>query len=346
MAYETGVSTGPSDLMNKIYVHAGANGWTQIRTDGSGGDGSGGGGHQHSISDGSAAPGFQVNIIADDSSADANLSIQPSVSDSGNSVAFFDHTGSPDDTGAAGTFVRFGQWDSVGPIDQGFSGTSVAYHIFSGTAEAGRYIHVTVEGTTGVFWHLSFGSVDRAGTFDGGQYVTALNVNADNVVFYPFQSKNINSISAQWIRDDDHFANTSAAHETDGVSWWHQDIGWCSLQGETANFSAPLWIHGLQLFNQRTPFSPNWLNVYADKTAGITKAWKCVGRTPDIRLCSLDGREPNELITIGSDTWHIFPIHVKDDFATTTSVYKNRSIGAPAPYNTSGLMGFAIRRNP
>ncbi len=344
MAYETGVSTGPSNLIGKIYTHAGSNGWTQVRNNGSGGDGSG----QHSISDGSATAGFQLNMIADDSAADANVSLQPSISDSGVGVAFYDHTGSPDDTGAAGTFVRWGQWDAVGAIDQGFSGTSVAYHIFSGTAEAGRYIHVVVEGTTGVFWHLSFGSCDRAGTLDGGQYVTALNVNADFNNFFPFQSLNGNSLSAQWFRDDDNFAITAAAHETDGVSWWHQDIGWAGLYGSTVSFVAPLYVHGLQGFNQRTPFGPNWLTTWALRSPTIpSTAHKIVGRTPDIRFCSMDGREPNEEITIGSDTWLIFPMHVKNaTFSTGNAAFQNQNIGAPAPYNNSGLMGFAIRKNP
>ncbi len=344
--YETGVSTGPSDLISKIYAFAtGSQGWTGHRTNGLGGDGPGAD-NQHSFSDASAAAGFAIHMIADNAAATAHIQIQPSKTDSGSALTdFFDHPGSPDDTGATGTFVRYGQFDDFEAAAQGFDGTSIAYHLFAGTAEAGRYIHCVVEGTTGAFWHLHFGSLDRGGAYAGGQYVTAGNFRLGGGVFWPWQGININNVSAQWARDDDNFASDTAAYQTDGTSFWHQNFGWAGLQGSGTNFTFPLYMGGLNGFNQRTAFAPNWLNIHALRAATSGTTLKIIGSTPDVRLISMSGREPGEEITIGSDVWKCFPTHVKSTALTTTVAFQNTGVGGSAPNNNSGLQGFALKKH-
>lgn len=346
MGYSTGISTSPSDLIVDIYSFAGTEGWTQVRANG---DDDGTGNDQRSFSD--PTSGVQFNLVGDDASDKAHIRCQPSTGDSGlTSTAFYAHPGSPDDSGTNGTFVRCGQYDVSASQAQGFEGTSVGYQLFGGANTAGeKYIHVVVEGETNVYWHLHMGHIEPAGaiTSPGGAYVTALNVNEGGSVFWPWQSANSNADSAQYLLDNDNFANGTAAHETNATDYWHQDFGQASYQNNGFLMTAQTYVCGLQNFNQRTPFGPNWTWVWPNKTPSMSNnPWRLTGHTPDLRLISMDGRSPGETVTIGSDTWHIIPLHNMDaDRSTTTAAYTNFLTAGAAPNNDSGLMGFAFKQN-
>ena len=343
MGFATGISTSPADLVTDIYSEAGTQGWTQVRADG---DDDGTGNDQRSISDPTSS--VQFNMVADNASDKAHIRIGVSTADSGIGAAFYAHTGTPEDSGANGTFVRMGQFDISASQSQGFEGTSVGWQIFSGANTAGeKYLHVVVEGTTNVFWHLHMGHIQPAGTLTspGGAYLAALNVNQSGVVFWPWQSNNTNSDSAQYLLDNDNFANATAAYETDATNFWHQDFGQAGTQGSVNSMTGILYQGGLQNFNQRTPFGPNWSWVWPSKAPQVgNDAFIINGHTPDVRLVSMDGRTPGEEITIGSDTWHIIPMHRKAIRLTNT--YQNFLTAGPAPNNDSGLMGFAYKEIP
>ena len=100
---------------------------------------------------------------------------------------------------------------------------------------------------------------------------------------------------------------------------------------------------GLQNFNQRSPFGPNWSWVWPLKSPLVgNDAFIINGHTPDLRLVSMDGRTPDEVVTIGADDWHIIPMHRK----TLREAYTNVTTGGSAPNNDSGLMGFAYKEIP
>lgn len=339
MAFETGVSLSPTDLLSRLVTRLTTDGWTIIRTNGSPGA-------QVSISDASAALGTQFNFLADDTAATASWSCQPSAGDGGSGVAFYDHAGSPDNSGSSVGYVSFGHEAST--TDQGFSGTHTAYFFFTGTTSAGRYCHVVVEGTAGVYFHLNFGTAEKAGTFDGGAYMSALSVDSDSNIHWLWDfTAGGGTAGTNWFRNDDHF--TSVGQSTDaGVSRWFEDVAFAGNQGGNQQMYAPLYQGGLQSFNQRTPFCPIWLHVFNSiSPSPVTTAYKICGHIPDMRFCSMDGREPGETIVIGVDTWHIFPMHRKttDGVSTTSSAYVNTFTGGGAPNNDSNLMGLAYRQN-
>jgi len=339
MAFETGVSTSPSNLLSKLVTRLTTDGWTIVRTNGSPGA-------QVSISDGSATEANQFNFLADDTAASARIECQPSRADGGAGVAFYAHTGSPNTSGSSGTFISMGQKSSTG--DQGFSGSHVAYFFFTGSTADGRYCHIVVEGTTGVYFHLFFGTIAKAGTFTGGQYMTALNVTTAGSFNWPFQFNEAKANSTSWIRCDDFFTSVSVTTDA-GVSRWHEGPGMAHNNGSTANYAATWYQGGLQSFNQRTPFGPNLCIVWnAVSPSAANTAHKIVGHTPDLRICSMDGREPGDVLTIGADDWRIYPAHRKttDGTSQTTSAYVNTFVGGPAPNNDSNLAGFALLEVP
>lgn len=339
MAFETGVSLSPSDLLNRLVIRLDADGWTIIRVDGSPGS-------QVSVSDGSAAEANQWNFLADDTAAIANISCQPSRADGGSGLAFYAHTGSPDNSGSIGTYAQIGHKTSA--TDQGFSGTHTKYFFFTGSTANGRYCHIVVEGTTGIYFHMAFGTCEKAGSFNGGQYISASSTGAiSNHSFWLFQFGNATSRNTAWFRDDDHF--NSIGQTTDaGLSRWFQDFAFAGNAGTTFQMFGPLYQLGLQAFNQRTPFCPIWLTVFNSLIPSpVSTAWKLNGHVPDMRFVSLDGREPGETIVIGADTWHLFPMFRKttDGISTTSSAYGDTFTGGSAPNHDSNLMGLAYRQN-
>ncbi len=340
MAFETGVSTSPSDLLSKLVTRLTTDGWTIIRTNG-------GAGADVVISDGSAAETNLFAFRANDTAATASLRCQPAVSDAGMGAAFFAHTGSPNTSGSISTLVPMGHHSSG--TDQGFSGPHVAYFFFTGTTSDGRYCHIAVEGTTGVYFHMMFGTCEKAGTFSGGQYVTGMNVgNVASHVQWMWDFAAPGSFGTMWFRNDDHF--TTIGQTTDaGVSRWFEDVGFAGNQGSSSHMAGPTYMGGLQAFNQRTPFGPIWCHVFNSLTPTPTStAWKLCGHIPDARFVSMDGREPGDTIVIGADTWHVFPMHRKttDGTSTTSDAYDNSFSGGGAPNNDSNLMGVAFREVP
>ncbi len=343
MAFETGVSLSPSDLLAKLVTRLTTDGWTIIRTNGAPGA-------QVSVSDPSAAEANQFNFLADDTLATASIDCQPSRADAGIGASFFAHTGSPVTSGAAGTFCSIGH-PSPNTVDQGFSGTGgghVAYFFFTGSLPDGRYAHIVVEGTTGVYFHLHFGTIEKAGTFDGGQYMHGFTTRSTGAFVWPWTTNNQVTQSTNWMRCDDFFTGIGVTTDA-GLSRWFQDSG-NNFQVSGINRLSDDWFSGgLINFNQRTPFGPNLAFVWNAVTPSTgTSAYNIIGHTPDLRPCSMDGREAGETVVIGSDTWHIFPIHRKtiDGTSTTTSAYLNTFSAGPAPNNDSNLAGYAYLEVP
>jgi len=339
MAFETGVSLSPSDLLSKLVTRLTTDGWTIVRTNGSPGA-------QVSVSDGSAAEANQFNFLADDTAAVAAIDCQPSRADGGSGVSFFAHTGSPNTAGTNGTFVSIGHRTSA--TDQGFSGTHTAYFFFTGSTPDGRYAHIVVEGTAGVFFHLFFGTIAKAGTFVGGQYMTGFTTTSTGLFTWPFQFNESKFRSTSWIRCDDFFTGISVTTDA-GLSRWHEAPGMAHNNGTATNYAAAWYQGGLQNFNQRSPFGPNLCIVWnAVSPSSVSTAHKILGHTPDLRLVSMDGRDPGEVLVIGADSWRIFPVHRKtlDGSSTTTSAYVNTTAAGPAPNTDSNLAGFALLEVP
>jgi len=338
MPYETGVSTSPSDLLAKMVTRMSTDGWTTVRLTGAPGT-------QVSMSDGSAAVTTQFNFLADNSTSIANISCMPSNGDSGSGVNFYAHTGSPNTSGTDGTFIHFGQ--KLSTADEGFSGNSTAYHFFTGTTTSGRYVHVVLEGTAGVFWHLCFGTIEKAGAFDGGAYMTASSVRSQtDGVHWAFDWAKTTFVNTHWFRNDSHYITKSTTTDA-GASRWFENFSFAGNRTTTQHMPGPLYQGGLQSFNQRTPFAPIWIHTFDSAAPTPTSTgWVIAGHIPDMRFVSMDGREPGETIVIGADTWHLFPMHRKttDGTSTTSVAYTNtHTTGGPAPHNDSNLMGLAYR---
>ena len=336
MAYQTGVSTSPSNLLSLMETRLNTDGWTIVRNNGAAETGSS---NQLSVSDPAPAEGNQYNFVAYDSPAeDARWEFQPSTGDSGAGAAFYNHTGTPNGTNAAGTHCMFGN-SPLSTNDQGFSGSSISYHFFSGQTPSGnRYCHIVLEGTAGVYFMAMFGTIEKAGTFTGGQYATGTPYrNTSSGIIWPFQFAPSLSDGTQWIRADNLFSS--------GSPGWRELNGFFSKLGGGGVLNH-LYMGGLTASAQRTPFAPMLVPFWANDTPSLASTQSAlIGHVPDVMICSMDGREPGEVITLGSDNWHIFPVHRKtvDGTSTTSQAYVNTNVAGSAPNNDSNLQGIAFR---
>lgn len=315
MAFQQGVSTSPSDLLNDLATFAAANGYT-VNTGGLGGDGPG----QVSFDDGA---GFHVHAIAEDSND--RIRSQPATAYDGSGTAFYAHTGSPNTSGTTATTVQMAE----------IPGPHTQYYFFAPNS-APRYIHVALEVTAGVYSHWMFGSMTKFGTFTGGGYCTALGWRANNITgtTVPFMSNNPTNVGTQWLRADGMFGG--------GSPQWHEGIGWgFSEDGIPGlSFVAELYQVGLVNLTQRTPLVP----IYMKVSQGFSIDQNIpLGAVQDIRLCALEALNGGDILTIGSDDWRVFPVRVKGN--RTGSGAFNIG-GDPAPNHDTGLMGLAYREIP
>lgn len=337
MAFETGVSTSPSNLLALLNTRLSTDGWTIVRNNGLAESGSS---LQLSVSDPAATETNQFNFVAFDTPvATSRWEFQLATGDGGASVNFYNHTGTPNSSGSNGTFTRFGH-THASTADQGFSGTSIAYFFFSGANPSGdRYCHIVLEGTAGVYWHAMFGTIEKAGAFTGGQYTAAsLTQHTVSGLHWPFQFAPSIVSGKPWIRFDNVFSSGSP--------------GWRELNGQFGNIGGAspvlgMFGGGLDDQTQRTPFAPMLVPYWASETPTVgSTQYVLAGHLPDVMQCSMEGREPGETVTLGSDTWHLFPVHRKttDGVSTTTAAYINTNVAGPVPNNDSNIMGIAYRQ--
>lgn len=403
MAYSTSTATSPDGLLSAIYTFATANGWTGQTNTGTGGDPAS---SQRVLDDG--AGGVFAMIPQN---AGGEIHLQPAAVYDSSSTPFYDHLGSPDNIGTAGSFVKCGGIPN---------GSSFTYHLFLPNA-APRYIHVVVRASSGVFTHLAFGTCAKHGTFGGGQYASALswrsasntngafmffdgvnsghatswarcdgafgvpttrsvtNATASNdrltitshgittgtgpVYFSAEAIAGIDTATNYWVRSQN--ANEVTLHTTEAganagtgtvditadggtatmvLPTWNEEIGYAHGVSTSSTgfrgFAGSLYWSGLIDLTQRTPFAPNFLKTEQTGSPGQTIIF---GHTPDLRICSVEGRNPDgETVTIGSDDWLIFPARtIGASPATNSTAYQ---FTGTTPNHVSNYAGYAYRK--
>lgn len=313
LQYQTGVFTSAKNLLDLLETFASTHGWTVNTSTGTGGDPSN---EQLSLQ----SDGHVVNIIAENTNG--RWRAQPSTAWINNSTNFYAHTGTPNSGGAVTTTVQFTL----------LNGSGVAYHFFASDS-APRYIHVVAETTANRFSHFSFGTITKLGTWTGGGYVTGLAASTTVVTqtMYPFGYDINITNGTQWLRVDNLVGL--------GSPGWRQEWG----QFETNDGGEPmtnyLWKCGLDTQTQRSMLAPIFCVAEAAEGQPVS-AGLLLGSIPNARFISMEGRQPGETLTIGSDTWRVFPIREKVS-ATGTAAY---TAAGTAPNFHTALSGLAYRQ--
>jgi len=328
MAYETGTALDFEDLLSKLDTFATGlttdpwvsgytpnpdttNRWFELHKTG------------HSFSmryPASMAAGETASVHH--ASAYINSSTEPGAhtSDSGNGY----------NVGTGGTSANLETERCVSEIGNGpFS----QYHFFADDTTF-DYVHVVVEITAGVFRHFGFGHLDKFGdNWVGGQYVYG---------HYHDQATNRTAVSTQHTTMLDGLYSATngirgaTVRLTSGLpnqstSVWGVCVATSSLGTDTAALARQK-IHGgfragMEARGFGSPvgnFSSGVIPMYSFaayyKDPSNSRVY-LLGYQPDVRAVSCFNFSPGDEITIGVDTWIIFPMALRTEANVANRTY-------------------------
>lgn len=323
MPYQAGTATNLQDLLNKLGTFAGANGWT-VHFSGARTGGAGSTGHALILSRGDV----QGILRSNNSAGSPGLNPGPYLeallwSGAYNSAS----TESQPQVSA----VSDSNW---------MAGPYVAYHVYT-NASGTPYFHVVVEVTSGIFRHFGIGQLRRFGAFTNGCYAygtcmafatSPAYINTANSFHgYPFNGSNQNSYGG----------NTLVRADFDGVSPRYCQAGAFEttgrlhggyMQGSAFPSSGQFNVlanSGVSAFTGRAALLP--LLVFAQREA-TDNLRHPLGFPEDMRYVSVDNFQPGDTITLGSETWQVFPV-----------VRKGSAVIGPVGVQNSWRYGLAYR---
>ncbi len=322
MSYETGTATDIENLVGKLFTFAtnADPGWTQDELDNTNNYGT-----MHIGSD------LYVSFRWD-TTPETDLGLYQSL---GWTASMEPHE-QDDDSGNGDTGTPI---DTERRVNFQDTGPYTAYHFFASDG-APRYIHAVVEVTSGVFRHFGYGTLNKFGDWTGGEYCyghfwsqSTLNIDEPKAVAHSFGldgSHNLNTgatlhveslgsiqgANEKWmIFGSTTNGGTDTATEDRQVcygggrgGWWAYHLGW--LEVSTINAYKPLIP---------IPVMVRDLNTAPDSLYYL-------GEQPDVALVNMANFNPGDTITVGSDTWFVFPWVRKQKLEVNTEESWNAGI--------------------
>ena len=312
MAYSTGTTTSPVNLLAAIKTFLEAGGWT---TDKYYADGTG---YALIVHKGGLYFTLRAATAED---------ISDNAGDLVTGLALSGHTGF--DTGLAwnrqpGYAKRTDSANAITMTLRDVPLSTFTYHLISGTSPDA--VFVAVEYSPGMYRHLYFGSLDKAGAYTGGMIFSASEPDyyaqlrqpvmfTDYNDYYGIQAGGMVYASAidaitGWAQITKYIAATvpsgrraetlSFSTITDGISRTHLER---VLYGVTPN-----------AFNGVTPLFP--IPILLDRGSGL---FSPMGNVHLVRYMNMANHAPGDVITIGSDQWLVLPAWQKGS-ATTGNI--------------------------
>lgn len=377
MSFQTGTTTSVQDLLQKLRDFASSDGWTinenslvsspywlamekgncfvNFYHDTSSTTTS----YNTYYSTNSAPMNFSGNDAHGTARTDANIRVMIAQGHtaSGSGGTFTNQPGSAvDSTSNSEPFIR---WNSVG-------GSSVYYAFFSGDTGDAPYIYVVVEQISGEFTHCFFGEVDKrgltydppaafaTGTFyswiDNSTTQSSYSCQYASFHYLPFEADGVDRHThvnpGGGIPDESVYPYNGRA-----MVLWARDNDDAFLPNPPSEFfpsdftngaDAGYWMstmfyRGPVGINNVTPLIPIPVCVSDEGATTFPDWYYFLGEMPNIRMCSLKGRSAKEEVTIGSDTWVLFPVRHLTENPYVTNV-------AGEINTTSYLTGFAIKK--
>ena len=356
MAYVTGASADINTLLNAIKNFAVANGWTANATDTftlafSSFSSNGGATHAGTTSMVSSVSGSDAYRNQSETSLTANRVV---LTKNGVSYQLFAVNKKLYKNGVNGTYACLEAWACDGYsagmaanlqtnnrklVMVGPMATSLyAYHLFSN----GDFVHVVIEETPGRFRHLSFGFINKYGSFAGGQYLTAgCPVESFTTTAYAFNTSNQSipfGANGQGLSRASlatyGYPGTYVRADIDGwtVGWrllttgyWdaaNLDVCGCAAYANATNNRAGYNVSGTQnsvntlahdlayhcspqSYNGLAPMLPCYVGVNRTPYVGT---WTLLGEFPDVRFLNISNFNPGDELILGTDVWKIFPL--------------------------------------
>lgn len=285
MAYETGTATNVDTLLSALAVFAGSNGWT-INYNGN-----------RTVS--GANPGKALMITRNLAHTCFASFLSSSVTNaSAGYVPYIQVYGHETYNAANGTELQSGA--SGLALSNIMPGPFASYHFFANeNPSSDTYLHVVVEYSPGFYRHFGTGILNKFGGVTTGHYIYGTYWDQGTFPNYkgspdaslhsvPFDSNEGNAPFRNRIRADRDGLSPSWATGGSSSGFFGQRSDFYAFaSGQTQR--AVLWPF---LAYVTRPSSNNSL----------------IGMPPNVRAVSLEYLLPGESLTLGSDTWKVFPI--------------------------------------
>lgn len=305
MAFETGGATSANDLLDKLRIFAAANGWT-VDANGARSDGTTG---NYAV----MRRGTSIYaVFFTDTSAG-------SASDPGPYIGCYTYPGAYN----SGVNAMAQANKTTGSLCNKMTGPFQAYYFFA----SGDYLHAVVEVTPGMFRHFGAGLLESAGALTTGAYNHALrwnygtsDINAVSSANHAIPFDSAGGQSAGW-------RGTEVRADSDGSTprnlWIYDQSpadpngGWAGWIGSGQHAASPIYALARippSTLTGRAVLLP--LLVAIDRPSSNLSF---AGSPRDMRLIRIDNLAPGASITIGPDTWRVFPLVRKNGAVGTES---------------------------
>lgn len=209
------------------------------------------------------------------------------------------------------------------------AGPYTGYHFFS-TSGGAAYLHVAIEKSAGIFAHFQVGALSAIGGASPCTYVQATNwTYSGGSGSFPDSGGTMPWSDVQ--------ANGYVGVTVDSTFRWFRSAGLPS----PARAVWPLQTSGVH--RNSIAVSPNTFNglgvlfpvpCFVERAVGNVYAY--VGDAPDLRILNMKNSNPKDELTIGSDTWKIFPV-----ISNNPLINQSGSPNGPS----SGNYAYAYRKN-
>lgn len=311
MAYQTGSATDLDDLLSKLSTFLVANGWTEDEMDTVGG-----------------AMAFSKNSVYVsgrwDPADPQHLSLHQALGFISTATEPGDHTDDSghgyNDTSAHTNSLLLAQRCVAYLGDGAFT----SYHFFeqdSGPA----YIHIVVQSSTDTYKHFGWGDLDKQGDWTGGEYCyghyqdSLTNQSATATDSYMLFD-GINNLSSTTT------GRRSATMHVEGLTGQGGSDKWGTIRGTAATASTHVDGNGNTLAHllggfRGGPVARAWGGFQGSNEIGFIpmypiNAWhfddpnnrlRLLGTMADVRGVHIKNFSPGQEVTVGGDTWVLFP---------------------------------------
>ena len=219
------------------------------------------------------------------------------------------------------------------------SGPYTGYTFFASEA-APFYCHVVVEHSSGQFRHFGFGQMNKVGDWTGGEYCYGHHW-AQGASSADVPTANAHAWGWDGIGTTTSIAGTIHA---EGLDQQGASEKWIVLTGATTGGTdraavtrqvalgssrSGLWTHYLSWLttaqlNLYKPLIP--IGAVFRDTSTSPDTWYLLGTQPDVAIINIANFSAGDDITVGSDTWRVFPWVRKQFLENDTEESRNAGI--------------------
>lgn len=315
MSYETGASTGPNDLLDRLRLFLIADGWTVNKWE------TVGSGYRLHVqkdveySGDSAVMYFNFRSLESEGSwcQDAPTTLCTGLAING-STGYNSGLAWDRQPGCIVNKDYSNQYTAACMVEMSASAIP-SYYFFS----IGDSVHVVVETTAGKFQFMSFGCLLKQGAYTGGQYF-ASSYNSRNW----YDNYHIDNYNPHYFTVCVSASGPSVGvyYDADGSAAWRSRSAYAPKEvvcpcvaGDRANpqysqcgLLSHFWTHAPSDYNAMAAMAPIYLlGLRSDDN------YTLLGWPEGLRFLNCTMYSPGEEVTFGSDTWLIFHADSMDD---------------------------------